>query len=71
MSIEPKIITTQNGTIVTVDRNRFLDEEFCDQAIEYYCQKHNCNDRIMNTYLSNKAIEEYIRDKNIEPVYEN
>jgi hypothetical protein len=61
-------LTTQNGTEVVLE-HKYLDQKFYNQAIKYYQRKHKVHIDL-NTYFAAKAVEEYICDNNLQPVYE-
>ena len=61
-------LKTQNGTEVILE-HRYLDEAFYDKAINYYKRKHKIHIDL-NTFFSAKAVEEYICDNNLQPIYE-
>lgn len=62
-------IITANGTKVVLE-HRFLDDDFCEAAKAYYAKKIQRSERLMNSYFIARAIETYIRDNNLQPVYE-
>ncbi len=64
-----KQIITANGTVVNLE-NKYLDDDFCEEAKEYFCKKNNWNYNNLNTYFTARAVEEYIRDNNLQPIYE-
>lgn len=64
-----KELTTANGTKVVVE-DRYLDDDFCEAAKEYFCKKNKFSMRAMNTYFVAQAVHEYIIDNNLQPVYE-
>lgn len=52
-------------------KHDFLNDDFCEEAKKYFCNKHNFNPNHMNTYFTTKAIHEYIINNDLDPVYEN
>lgn len=70
MKNQTKKLTTENGTVIEIDLNQYLDDDFCEAAIDYYCKKEKCSRSIMNSFFRGKAIESYIIDNNLRPVYE-
>ena len=63
-------LTTQNGTIINLE-HRPLDDNFCEKAKKYYGKKIKMDPRLMNTYFTARAIEYYIVDNNLTPIYED
>lgn len=68
--IKQTVLTTINKREVIL-KHEFLNDDFCEEAKEHFCNKHNFNPNYMNTFFTSKAIHEYIIDNDIDPVYEN
>lgn len=64
-----KELTTANGIKVILE-DRYLDDAFCEAAKKYYAKKSGMRLEIMNTYFIARAVETYIVENNLQPVYE-
>jgi hypothetical protein len=62
-------LITISGREVLLYHN-FLNDDFCEDAKEYYNQKTG-QDINYNTYFLTHAIHSYIIDNDLDPVYEN
>ena len=52
--------------------NRFLNELFIDDCVEFYIKKHKLSSNFQcNSYFTSKAVQEFIIDNNEYPVYED
>jgi hypothetical protein len=62
-------LTCQNGTTVNLEP-RYLDDEFCEAAKEYYSKKNKFPIHGFNSYFTALAIKQYIIETNCAPIYE-
>lgn len=65
-----KKLTMKNGKEVILEP-KFLSEEFCDNAEDYYREIKNLDSNFkFNTFFRAQAIEAFIIDNNYLPQYE-
>lgn len=63
------ILITNTGREVILE-HKFLNDDFCEDAKQYYNQK-NGKEMIYNSYFLIQAIHSFIVDLDIDPIYEN
>lgn len=63
------ILTTKTNRKVVLE-HKFLNDDFCEDAKDYYADKHKFGRHLFNSYFTAKAIESFIIDHDIDPVYE-